>query len=77
MFCKLTENMKSIMFIHKYTNGIRCRVMKREFALSEEIFGPLICSRIPKQEGIVTDIVKVIGNFKVYNFAKCVYNFEF
>ena len=58
-------------------NGIRCRVMKREFALSQEIFGPLILNRIPKQEGIVTDIVKVIGNFKVYNFAKCVFNFEF
>ena len=36
--------------------------MKREFALSEELFGPLILSRIPKQEGIVTDIVKFIGN---------------
>ena len=59
------------------SNGIRCRVMEREFALSEEIFGPLIVSRIPKQEGIVTDIVKVIGNFEVYNFAKCVFNFEF
>jgi hypothetical protein len=44
------------------SNGIRCRVKRREFALSGEIFGPSILSRIPKQEGIVTDIVKVIGN---------------
>lgn len=50
------------------TKPIKSRIMKKEFVLSEALFGPGIALRLPVQHGVVTDLVKVMSKctFHVY-----------
>jgi hypothetical protein len=54
--------------ILKKTKPIKSRIMKKEFVLSEALFGPDIALRLPVQHGVVTDLVKVMSKctFHVY-----------
>ena len=54
--------------ILKKTKPIKSRIMKKEFVLSEALFGRGIALRLPVQHGVVTDLVKVMSKctFHVY-----------
>jgi len=47
--------------ILRHTGSIKCRVVKHEFPLSLELFGPDILEKLPFAQGALTDIVKVIS----------------
>ena len=55
--------------ILKRTKPIKSRIMKKEFVLSEALFGRDISLRLPVQHGVVTDVVKVMSKFTFHVYT--------